>query len=195
MTSLNEVFKQYFEDGQIIKVKKVWLTDSWSGNLSRSKYFYLSPLDFLETDKFYFFDRREAYLQMNRISSLVSPFFMGGVALFLWWSAWGKTAQSFFLVVIAFLLGFFPYVSNKLINAGLINIIVLKKEWVQEIKKNDESTFLKGTIPPGQNYFLVYLLNREKQSKLSFLDKLFSGLYFGNGNVKEIHFQFSYKDA
>lgn len=196
MLSLKEVIQKYFSDEKIVKEAKVRLNDSWSGSLSRAKYFYPFPLDFIETEKYYFFDRRGPFGKMNRVSLLLSPLLLGGFALILWLYVWERSSQSFLLVFVAFLIGFLPYFFNKTINEGLINIVVLKKEWVNDTSMDGESKILRGLVSGGDNYSIIYLLETEDQNRLPYFDKLFSGFYLRRFNKlsPELKFQFSYKE-
>jgi hypothetical protein len=195
--TLKDAINKYLNDEKIVKESKDTLTDTWEGSLSKAKYFYLFPLDFVETQKYYFFDRRDAYLKMNATSLFVGPLMLGGFAFLLWLFAWGQSTQSLSLVIIACFVGFIPYLFNRRINEGLVNIVVLKKEWVGEAVSEDGKLILKGTLPAGNNYSFAYLLEKKDQEKMSFWDKLFSGLSVKGLNKLSpgLKFEFSCKDA
>ncbi len=129
MQSLSEIVSLYFPDEKIVKSSQVNLTDSWNSTLSKSKYWYDSPLSMVETDLSFYFDRRQPYQTRTQSQSVVmSPILVGGLVLLLWLTVWNRTPQSFILVILAFTLGAFPSRVNNDINQGMSNIVIIKKK-------------------------------------------------------------------
>jgi len=195
LTSLSVIIAKHLPDETIIKSQKVTLHDSWSIKyLSKSHYWYLSPLDMTETQNYFFFDRRQPYLHTLSKQFLISPLVLGGFALFLWFYIWHQTPESFVLVIFAILLGFSVPITNYFINQGLSNIVVIKKKWVSENTKVDKEFVLKGTIPINKIYSFIDLLSSSTQKGLPLLDKIFGGYYSKNINSPSgISFTFKYQ--
>ena len=191
---LSEILLNYLPDEKIITSCKVSLRDSWSiKNLSKSQYWYLSPLNMIETQNYFFFDRRQPYLSTLSKHFLISPLLIGGFALFLWLYVWQRTPQSLVLVVFSFILGFLVPIINYYINQGLANIVVLKKKWITENKKQDNEFILEGTIPKDESYVFVRLLPTNTQKRLSLVDRMFVSYYTKNINTPSVSFTFKYQ--
>ena len=84
------------------------------------------------------------------------------------------------MLIIVFIVGIFIAWLNVKINEGLVNIVVLRKNYIEEVKIEEEWKVLEGTIPKGGAYSLIYYISIEERNKLSLLDKVFGGIYLGN---------------
>lgn len=184
MKSLSEVVKNLFPNETIITEAKVQLQDSWKNKIgafpvSYGKYFYFKPMDMIETDNKFYFDRRQPFLFQSQISSLVTPLVIT-VVLFVLLYYFLHTPINYSLPIslFALILWEFFVAINIPINQGLANILTIKKDWIKTIEEKDERKIIEGEIPEGNLYSIIFFLSPEEQKKLSFLDKFFGGVYF-----------------
>jgi hypothetical protein len=202
MIQLQDVVRQYFPQEKVLNKEKVTFSDSWSGKLnnvpvSKSKYWYLKPMDMVETDKKYYFDRRQPYLYQSGLSFIVGPiaiFF----ALYILFTIVLTTVPfpvMVFLVMLSIILSVLTSLWNTKINQGFVNILTIKKEWVQDKKSESGETILEGEMPAGDTgYSFAHYLTQDQVNKMTFNDKLFSGRLFGNlKNMISAKFTFRYK--
>jgi len=195
MVSLKQAVESYFPNEKIVNTSSVNLTDEWKVNLlSRSKYYYLTPLDFIETDKSYYFDRRQPYLKTFTPSLFIGPILLVGFILLLWFTVFGRTPQSFVLIIVVCIFALIPPFINRIINQGLVNILLIKKGWIKKSEVNNGSNLLYGEIPKGNNYSFA---NNIDSNNLNTWDKVFSGSIFRNikGLSRSLEFHLSYKTA
>lgn len=179
----------------MISSGKIRLTDSWSSAVSKSKYWYLIPLDMIETEQSFYFDRREPYLVSTKLPiAILGSIWVTLLPLYLWFTIWHKTPQSFILVILVALGSSLVPVINKKINQGLTNIVIIKKSWVSNDFSENETRVLKGKVPSGESYSLVYYLNPEQKKRLSFSEKYLGGAVFG-GSPLPVEFIFTLKQA
>lgn len=183
MLSLISVVKLYFPKSKILKISRVKRVETYhSGfkNLSLgwfgwSKQFYFKPMDMIETDEAYYFDRRQPYRFQSALSIFIGPLWMAG---FIWlvskiYNSYTIPLQ-FYLLVVA--LGVVVGLLNLVTNFGLVNIFIIKKESVKEVLAEGEYTVLKGVLTPNDSWTILTFLNESHVKNLGLMDKFYQFL-------------------
>jgi hypothetical protein len=204
MLQLKSLVEQYFPKEKVIFKEQVIFTDSWTAKLgklpvSAAKQWYLKPIDMIETDKKYYFDRRQSYLFQSKLSLLINPI-ASFVFLYILFSIFlTKVTMPAIIVifVLSIVVDILSAIWNVQINQGLVNILTIKKEWVKNKKSENGETILEGEIPEDDTgYSFAHFLTQEQVNKMSLNDKLFSGRFLGNlRNMVSARFTFKYKQA
>ena len=78
MKKLLEIIQESFPKEKIQKEFTGVLKDSWIGKVgkfptSSAKYFYLKPMAIVETNKSYYFDKRQPFTYQSKLSFLIGP--------------------------------------------------------------------------------------------------------------------------
>lgn len=178
MKQLREVIANYFPQEEIKHSSKIILKDSWSADvgkipIGRSKYFYLKPMDMLETDKKFYFDRRQPYLYQSRINIVIAPVILI-IALYLIARYIWKIDMPLYIGVFVIFIAFSVSAINIFINQGVANILVICKEWVQKTYQEGEEFIIEGEMPKGGSYQFGSYVTNIKRAKLSLLDRIFT---------------------
>lgn len=196
MQVLSELVKIYFPDERVIAMNKVKLQDTWKvsmGNLpiSYTKMFYLKSLDMVETDRKYYFDRRQPMLFQSKISVIFGPIILSFLIFVYLNYVHTPLSYSLPISVAIFLFGSLLLGWNIKINQGLVNILTINKEWIQKSKQQGNLIVIYGEIPQGGSYSFISHLLTDIQNKLSFTEKLFAGVYFGGLNSLPVSASFT----
>lgn len=177
MMNLKQAVTQYFPQEIILQEKTVKLTDDWVSPLSKSHFFYVTPIDMIETDKKYYFDRRSSYIKSSQIGSIVSPILVLCMLLLLWITVWKATPQALTIVI---LIPVMFAVINKLnvkVNQGLTNILTIDKQFIHNIHNEDGKIIIEGEMGSADSYAFPYFMSEKDKQDVGQLDKLFSGLF------------------
>ena len=177
-------------------MSRIQLQDTWKARaqvlpLSYRKEFYLKPIDMIETDRRFFFDRRQPFLFQSMISILFGPSVLSGLAFLYLNTVHTPVSYSLPIVIAFFVLGSLFLSWNIKINQGLVNILTIDKEWIKKTEKQRNSTIIEGETPQGGSYSFIRHLPLDIQNKLSFTEKLFSGVYFGGLNPLPVSASFT----
>lgn len=178
MKQLREIITDYFPQEEIKRFSEITLRDFWSADagkipLSRSKFFYLKPMDMVETDKKFYFDRRQSYLYQARITTVIGSVVLiialYVIAKYLW-----KIELPLYIGIFVVLITLSISAINIFINQGVANILVICKEWVQKTYQEGEEFIIEGEMPKGGSYQLGSYITNIKRAKLSLLDRIFT---------------------
>jgi hypothetical protein len=188
MQPLPILVKTYFPGEVILNTNKIKLTDTWKNSLSGlvlswRKGFYLQSMDMIETNKKYYFDRRQPFLFQSQTSALTGPLLLSTLCFLYLSFIHTPFLYSLSICTVFFSLWLLISLWNIKINQGLVNILTIDKEWVQKVEKKQGSITILGTLPSQASYTFVAFLPWKVQNKLSLTEKLFSGLYFGRHSL------------
>lgn len=75
MESLETLVAQNFPEEMIIQRARVKFRDTWSSFGSIGVQWYVFPMDMLETDQKFYFDKRQAYLAQAKVGLIIGPLF------------------------------------------------------------------------------------------------------------------------
>jgi len=181
MNKVSSLIQEFFPEEKIQEEYKGILRDSWAGKVGKfpvgkSKYFYLKPMDIVETKECFYFDRRQPFAYQSKVSFFTTPIFLV-VAFMLISRFFWNLSSPILLFVIVFGIGILIALLDLKINQGLVNIVVLKKNWITDDKTKGEWRVLEGKTPEGEGYSFIHRISEERRVKVSLLDKLFGGVF------------------
>lgn len=193
MERLSTLITKHFPNEVIKKQVKVRLEDTYIMFGGISRYFYLGPVELVETDKRYYFDRRKAFLIFSKIGILITPLAFPAMIYLLSRFIW-RVPFSNDLLIFCFTGGLLIPLFSLVKSRSLLSVSVIKKEWIKETSFEKDRIVIKGRKPRGESDYFVHFLPEAERRKLSFFDKFFSGLIFGDSIKKLfISMRFVYK--
>jgi hypothetical protein len=164
MRSLPGIIKTYFSDETEKKHAKVDLRDRWvlvkdRGLLSS---WYPRPVDFVETDRYLFFDRRKANMYKAYIYGGVSFVMISGLTfVFFGYFSWLFLLSSLFMAAIFF--GILFAAARSL----TFGVIVVPKSWVDSVEETHGWIVVKGREEYGSCKSLLCALEPWQVKTLS----------------------------
>jgi hypothetical protein len=136
-------------------------------------------MDMIETDKKLFFDRREPLMFLSFISIFISPAWF---ILFLFiMSKLIKEPINFSVYITAIILALGVGLINFILTRSISYILTVPKDLINQSRTENNKTSLDLKLNPGEHYLFTFPTNmsQEQRANLTFLDKLTSGLLFG----------------
>jgi hypothetical protein len=168
--SLESILKQFLSSEQIISTGKVAnYSEGTFYTIERSTTFYNGQVDFVETNSFYLFDKRQLLVKTSMKLAVIG-LLLAVVSLIYLMMTSTDNRFAYIATVIFSVFSGFSFV-GIFINQNLSNITIINKNWIKQNNQESGQSLLEGEVPYGESFYLVRSIQSNKQH-LSILDRL-----------------------